>query len=345
MSLSKKTTMSELARLAGVNVSTVSRALSDSPLVKPETKDQIRKLADELGYVVNVSARNLRKQSSETLGIVVPLESGTRESISDPFYLEMVGAVCSACAERNYDLIIHIPHGDNPVSERRLIRTGRADGLIVIGQGRRIDDLNELNDIQKRIVVWGAPLDDANYAVVGSDNVAGGRMAAEHLLELGRSRILFIGDTDLPEVGLRYQGLCEALAARSQTHTDDLVVKVDFGDQATAILRKLMAAHDQGLRYDAIFAASDSLAIFAMDALRRIGLSIPEDVAVIGYDNIGRAELAPPPLSTIDQHIAEGGKLMVDMLLDQLAGKTVESKMTPTSLVVRESTIGPGGKH
>lgn len=342
MAKNKKTTMSELARLAGVNVSTVSRALSDSPLVKPETKKQVRQLAEELGYVVNVSARNLRKQSAETLGIVVPLTSGAGESISEPFYLEMVGAVCTACAEHDYDLIIHIPHGDHPVSERRLIQTGRADGLIVIGQAGRTSHLNDLGDIKSRFIVWGAAVEGANYTLVGSDNIAGGRMAGDHLLELGRRRILFLGDTDLPEVAFRYEGLCQALQAKSLTPDSDLFMKVSFGRQAISLCRKLVTLHEQGLRYDAIFAASDSLAIFAMDALRSIGLRIPDDVAIVGYDNIGRAELAHPPLTTIDQHISEAGTLMVDMLLAKLSGEEVQSKMIATSLVVRESTIGNG---
>jgi len=338
--MNKKTTMSELARLAGVNVSTVSRALSDSPLVKPDTKDQIRRLADELGYVVNVSARNLRKQSTETLGIVVPLTSGGGESISDPFYLEMVGAVCSACAERDYDLIIHIPHGGHPVSERRLLQTGRADGLIVIGQAGRMDYLNHLEDINNRLVVWGAAVENANYTLVGSDNIAGGQMAGEHLLEIGRKRVLFLGDTDLPEVAFRYKGFKQALVRAGVAHSDEYVVKLAFGGNAGATIGKLSELHQQGLEYDAIFAASDTLAIYAMDALRSLGRSVPNDVAVIGYDNIGRAEFAHPPLTTIDQHFTEGGHLMVDMLLQKLAGERVESKSTATSLVVRESTLG-----
>ncbi len=332
----KKITMAELARRAQVDVSTVSRALNDSPLVKPDTKAQILRIAEETGYAVNVAARNLRRQSSKTIGMVIPIRSDSGQTISDPFYLEMVGAVSNAASQRGYDLIVSVPHDDNPDVERRLIQTGRADGLIVIGQAGRSEQLNALGSLSSKVVVWGGRVGRVQYTLVGSDNVKGGRLAAEHLLGLGRKRLLFLGDVALPEVALRYEGFEAAHTERRLAHDPKLTVPLNFGGESA--YRAVLDLIDSKARFDAIVAASDVLAISAMHALRARGLGIPDDVAVVGYDNIGQSAMTNPPLTTVDQHIKLGGERMVELLLRKIAGKTAASALLPTTLVVRGSS-------
>lgn len=332
----KKMTMAELARLADVDVSTISRALNDSPLVRPETKALIFKLAEETGYAVNASARSLRRQSSDAIGIVLPLPPGGPQSISDPFFLEMVGAVSQAAAQRGYDLIVTMPQEEKRIAERRLLQTGRADGLIVIGQAGREERLNSLGPLAAKVVVWGGRTGDTNYTLVGSNNFEGGRLAGEHLLAVGRKRILFLGDVALPEVALRYKGLQAAHDEAGARFEPELVLKLDFGGKTA--FEQLNAFIHRGARFDAIFAASDVLAIAAIHALRSKDMRVPEDVAIVGYDNIGQASIATPALTTIDQHIALGGEMMVDLLLRKLDGEEVESALTPTTLVVRASS-------
>jgi DNA-binding LacI/PurR family transcriptional regulator len=331
--------MRELARLAEVDISTVSRSLNDSPLVAPETKAHVLKIAAEKGYVVNATARSLRRRSSETIGIVIPMRPGSGQTISDPFYLEMVGAVSHAASQRGYDLILSVPQGEDAFSERRLIQTGRADGLIVIGQARRLERLNALGTLLDRVVVWGGRVGHPRYTLVGSDNLEGGRLAGEHLLAIGRRRILFLGDPDLPEVALRFEGLRAALAGRGLAHDPALVRRVDFG--ADAAFRAVLELIDGNIAFDAVFAASDVLAMAAIHALRARDRRAPEDVSVVGYDNIGQAQMATPPLTTIDQHITLGGELMVDLLLRKIRGDRVKSVVTPTTLVVRGSSQAP----
>jgi DNA-binding LacI/PurR family transcriptional regulator len=333
----RKPTMAELARIAEVDVSTVSRALADSPRVKQETKDHIRTIAEDIGYEVNVSARNLRRRSTEIIGIVVPIDPARGQTISDPFYLEMLGAVSAAAAKRGYDLLLTIPQSDEKVAEKRLLSTGKVDGLIIIGQAGRKERLNALARSTDRIVVWGGILEDARYTIVGSDNVEGGRIAARHLLSLGRERLLFIGDRSLPEVALRYEGFLRAHAEKGLVHEEELVLPLGFGAMTTA--RDLDRLLRSGRHFDGIFAASDVLAMTAMSAVRQAGLDVPGDVAVVGYDNIGQAVSAIPPLTTVNQNIALGGELMVDLLLRKIRGETVQSEMTPTDLIVRKSTL------
>jgi DNA-binding LacI/PurR family transcriptional regulator len=329
--------MADLARAAKVDVSTVSRALSDSPLVKEDTKVHVRSVAEELGYEINVAARNLRRQSTQTLGAVVPIDPSRGQTISDPFYLEMVGAISNAAAKRDYDMLITIPQSDEKVAENRLLRTGKVDGLIIIGQAGRTERLNALAGNTDRVVVWGGHIEDARYTIVGSDNVEGGRLAVRHLLGRGRKKILFIGDTDLPEVALRYQGLVEAHDERKLKHDGKLVLPLSFG--AVNAVRDVAELMKSGVRFDAVFAASDVLAIAAIHAIKGEGLGIPEDVSVIGYDNVGQAAMTAPPLTTIDQNIALGGELLVDLLLRKIRGEKVSSRMTPTDLIVRKSTL------
>lgn len=335
--MARKITMAELARTARVDISTVSRALSDSPLVKQQTKAHIRAVAEELGYQVNVAARNLRLQSTQTLGIVVPIDPARGQTISDPFYLEMVGAISNAASKRGYDLLLTIPQSDDKVAENRLLLTGKADGLIVIGQAGRAERLNALAGNTDRVVVWGGHLEDARYTIVGSDNVEGGRSAASHLLASGRKRILFIGDTDLPEVKLRYQGLQQAYESRRRKHDQRLLLPLSFG--AVNAIRDVSDFIRNGIAFDAVFAASDVLAIAAIHAIKNENLSVPDDIAVVGYDNVGQAASTAPPLTTVDQNIALGGEMLVDLLLRKIRGERVSSRLTPTELIIRKSTI------
>ena len=331
----KKMTMTGLAELAGVDVSTVSRALNDSPLVKPKTKELILRIATETGYAVNASARNLRRQSSDAIGLVIPMSPTSGQTISDPFFLEMVGAVSHAASLRGYDLIVSVPQNEEQIAERRLLQTGRADGLIIIGQAGREDRLNELGPLTKKVVVWGGKAGKANYTLVGSDNVEGGKTATTHLLELGRRSILFVGDTNLVEVGLRYQGFCEAHKKLGFKPDRNLVLKEGFGGATT--FDAVQGMIDNGVKFDAIFAASDVLAIAAMNALTARDIDIPNDVAVVGYDDIGQAALNTPKLTTIKQDITLGGETMVDLLLRKIQGQRVRSKLTPTQLIIRDS--------
>lgn len=328
--------MSGLAKLSGVDISTVSRALNNSPLVNAKTKDHILKLAHETGYAINARARNLRKQSSQTLGIVIPVYPGSHQNLSDPFFLEMIAAVSQAAAKFDYDLIINLPNSPSEIAERRLLLSGKADGLIVIGQAGRIERLRSLGDAADRVVVWGGMIEAADYTLVGSDNFAGGRLVGEHLKNIDRHRVVFLGDIDLPEVELRYNGLMSVWNGDDADHS---VMHVRSSFDGHEAYRQTLALCESAQSFDAIFAASDVLAIAAIHALQSKGLRVPEDVAVVGYDNIGQAAMISPGLTTIDQNIKLGGEILVNTLVDKIAGNPVRATLTPTKLVIRGSTV------
>ncbi len=336
--MTEKVTMATLAKLAKVDISTVSRALNNSPLVKADTKALILKLAEERGYQVNISARNLRRQMTETLGIIMPIHQGSEQTIADPFFIEMLTAVSQAATQRGYDLLLTVPTGDYHDSERRLLLTGRVDGVIVIGQAGRENQLEKIYHKLKKVIVWGGQYQDPNYIVIGSDNIKGGRLATSHLLALGRKKLLFIGNTQLPEVALRYQGMLEACSAAGHPQKDILLLEENFGSKN--IVHALKTMIQNGQTFDGVFAASDLLAIEAQHALISENITIPHDVSIIGYDNIAQSANAIIPLTTIDQNIRIGGELMVDYLLRIIKGETVFSTFTPTQLVIRESCGG-----
>jgi DNA-binding LacI/PurR family transcriptional regulator len=330
-------TMSGLAKLSGVDISTVSRALNDSPLVNGKTKDHILKLASETGYAINARARNLRKQSSQTLGIVIPVYPGSQQNLSDPFFLEMIAAVSQAAAKFDYDLIINLPNSPSEIAERRLLLSGKADGLIIIGQAGRIERLRSLGDAADRVVVWGGMIDAADYTLVGSDNFEGGRLVGQHLKDIGRQRVVFLGDIDLPEVELRYNGL---MSVWNGEGADQSVMHVRSSFDGHEAYRQTLALCESAHSFDSIFAASDVLAIAAIHAVQSKGLRVPEDVAVVGYDNIGQAAMISPGLTTIDQNIKLGGEILVNTLIEKIAGNPVSATLTPTKLVIRGSTVG-----
>jgi DNA-binding LacI/PurR family transcriptional regulator len=333
--MTKNITMAELANLAGVDVSTVSRAINNSPLVKEATRQHVLEIADKTGYEINASARNLRRQSSETIGMVIPLRPESGQTISDPFFLEMVAAVSHRASKRGYDLIINLPDEEQSISERRLLGTGKADGLIIIGQAGRGERLMSLGNLEKKVVVWGGRTDESEVTIVGSDNRNGGFLATDHLLRLGRKRILFLGPVELPEVGLRFEGFVDAHRKFGADIDERLQLSVDFN--ADAIKAELSGFIDSGLSFDAIVAASDVLAISAVQALTERNINVPRDVAVVGYDNIGQSAHSIPSLTTIDQNIKHGGEIMVDLLLKKLDGETVKDELTDTQLVIRQS--------
>ena len=329
--------MADIARLAGVSTSTVSRALAGSKLVNEETRTRILELARSLKYTINVGAQNLRLKQNRTVGVVVPSDAKVHQSLSDPFFLSMIGSLADALTEQGFDMLLSRVDADQLDSAATPFDTGRVIGIILIGQWGHHDQLNELAARRVPIVVWGAQLPQQLYCTVGGDNVSGGRLACEHLLALGRRRIAFLGDTRLPEVEQRYRGYCEALRAAGLPVDPALCVPASFlpegGREAVAELAS------RGVDYDAVFACSDLLAMTVINALREQGRVVPEDVAVVGYDDIELSSYFHPPLTTVRQPVREAGRAMVAALLQQTEGQNVASIQLPTSLVSRSSSL------
>ena len=314
------------------------RALSGSPLVHEETRARIAELARSLNYAVNVGAQNLRLKQNRTVSVIVPFDPTSREHLSDPFFLSLIGSIADALTERGYDMLLSRVDAEHLDLAAQTFETGRAMGIVLIGQWHHHDQLNEMAVRGVPFVVWGAQLARQLYATVGSDNVQGGRLATEHLLDTGARHIAFLGDPELPEVGQRHAGYVLAHEARGLVPAARLTRPVPFVSEA--IQRDLESFVRAGHPLDGIFASSDLSAMAAIGTLRRLGKQVPGDVAVVGYDDIVLAAHFHPALTTVRQPIEAAGKTLVDTLIAQMSGERPPSVLLPTDLVRRESS-GP----
>lgn len=327
--------MADIARMAGVSVSTVSRALAGSNLVPQAKREEILALAQAQGYVINEQARNLRLKKTRTIGVVIPLGHEVGQLISDPFFIELLGRLADEITARDYNVLLTKVARPEPGWQDRLIQSQKADGLIVIGQSDQHEALNAVARTYLPLVVWGAHLPSQLYCSVGSDNIGGARLAVEHLVQKGRRRIAFLGVPSLPEVGLRYDGYRRALAAAGIAEDPALLAPAHFTvDTAYDTVRGLI---DSKVPFDAIFAVSDVIAIAAIKALNAAGLRVPEDVAVVGFDDITIAAYVSPALTSVRQDLARGAKVMIDLLFRRMEGENTPSATMPAELVARKS--------
>ncbi len=317
--------MADIARLAGVSASTVSRALAGSPLVTALKRDEIHRLAHERGYVINATARNLRLQRTQTVSVAIPSGHATSQPLTDPFLMEMLGHLADTITQRGYGMFLQkvVPPMDDWLPQ--LIASHRSDGIIVLGQSTEHAALEAAAARYKPLVVWGGHLTGQRYCTVGSDNVGGAMAAVTYLIRSGRQRIVFLGDPAVPEIGLRYQGYRLAHEQASRQPVPPTIVS----------MHAFVAASGS---FDAVFGATDVIAVSALRAISAAGLAVPREVAVIGFDDISLASNANPPLTTVRQDLQRGAQVLVDLLFRRLQGEDTPSVVMPAELVVRESS-------
>lgn len=332
----KITKMSDLALIAGVSKSTVSRALAGNELVNKETRDRIAALAREHNYRINTKARNFRTKQSLTIGLMVP-SSQSKWQINDPFFLELLGSIAVALNERGHELLLSSAKLSAEHGIDELVSQSHCDGLIFIGQADIHQQLNDLASFNHAMVVWGGKLDDQKYVTVGGDNHKGGYEATKHLLSRGRQRVAILGDYSTVEGSMRFAGYRQALEEAGIAFDETLCIQPEAVKNGG--MKAVQKCYDAGVRFDALFAFSDILAMAAIRALTPRGVSIPDDLAVVGYDDIALAGYYLPPITSIRQDRELGGQLLVEKLLALLEGEKVDSSLLETTLVVRQSSV------
>lgn len=329
----------DIAYLAGVSQPTVSRALRGSPSVSPETRRRIETIAQQLNYKVDKNASNLRSQHSNTLALLLFEDPTPDDSLINPFFHAMLGSITRACANRGYDLLVSFQQlsGDWHVDYED---SRKADGIILLGYGDYLEYRSRLEHLVRQgthFVRWGAVLEDQPGTSIGCDNFQGGVQATQHLIDLGRRRIAFLGhaSSHYPEFFERYRGYAHALERAGLTVSPALQVDAinleSAGHEAIAELIK------RGEPFDAVVTASDLIAIGAMRELQERRLTVPGDVAVVGFDDIPAASLANPPLTTVMQDTRAAGEVLVETLLCAIRNEPIEATVLPTRLIVRRS--------
>ena len=328
----------DIAYKAGVSQSTVSRALSDSPLVNQKTRDRIKQIASDLNYKVDKNASNLRKQQSKTLALLFFEDPTSDDSSINPFFISMLGSITKATAAQGYDLLVSF---QNLKDDWHALYedSHKADGLILLGYGSYTDyehKLSQLESQQTHFLRWGAP--DVNHpgVSIGSDNVLGGYQVTQHLLSKGYRKFAVVGDVNpaAPELKARFDGYSQALQEKgldpnSMLQVDAISTELEGYNATCRIL--------DNKQPEAIVCASDLMAIGAIRAIRAKGLKVPDDIAVVGYDNIPVSAFSTPPLTTVQQNTLLAGKLLVENLLKLINKESVSDILMPPELIVRES--------
>jgi DNA-binding LacI/PurR family transcriptional regulator len=329
-------TMDEIARLAQVSKATVSRALQGSPLIAPETRERISAIASKHGYTVNRNARRLWTKRANTIAVVLHLPPSTGKAVSAPFIFQLLADVSRALSIRHQDILLRSADADDTKSYQHLVASKVADGLIFLGHGERGSWLDELARTTVPFVAWGAVDPAQRYCSVGSDNYKGGVLAGKRFGTLGRRRAVFVGNRAHAEMELRRQGFDQGFrSGRGKVSITDLEIPDFTFDTAHQAMREYLAKSKEPL--DAVFAASDTVAMAIVVALREAQRRVPEDVSVIGYNDIPIAAHFTPPLSTVRQDTHQAGALLVEKLFQILDGSRPPSATLPTELIVRQS--------
>jgi DNA-binding LacI/PurR family transcriptional regulator len=330
-------TLEAVASLAGVSRGTVSRVINDSPQVSPRARDAVRRAIAELGFVPNRAARTLVTQRTDSVALVVS-ESEER-FFAEPYFASIVRGISAALAGSGMQLLLAVAQSPAEREQLENYLTGQhVDGVLLVSL-HGIDTLPSL--LESRgvpTVLGGRPLGSQPAACVDADNRDGARQAVAHLVASGRTRIAAItGPADMSAGLERLAGYRDGLAEAGLAYAPTLVEVGDFSlDSGVAAASALLARRPD---LDAVFAASDPMAIGALRALRAAGRSIPSDVAVVGFDDSPSAAHTEPPLTTVHQPVEGIGREMVRLLLQRLSGEPLADPLVvlPTHVVIRET--------
>jgi DNA-binding LacI/PurR family transcriptional regulator len=327
----RRPTLEAVAALAGVSRATVSRVVNGATNVKPGVRTAVMRAVEELGYVPNSAARSLVTRRTDSIALVVS-EPPSRVFSDDPFFSAVIRAMSQELEAADRQVILMLassPAGHARVE--RYVAGGHVDGVILLSMHGADPLPATLGRSRVPMVSHGRPVSSLPVPYCDCDNHGGARDAVEHLIGRGRRRIATIaGPPDMTAAQDRLDGYQAALADAGRP---SLVARGDFTRESGAAAMRLLLAQDPGI--DAVFAASDLMAIGALGALRSAGRRVPDDVAVAGFDDIGLARFSDPPLTTVRQPVAEVAACIVQMLLG--ADPPTEPVILPTKLIVRES--------
>jgi len=325
--------MADIARMADVDISTVSRALADSPKVTEETKARIRQIVEDTGYVVNHGARMLRNKPSGQMLVMLP-------NIAATFFPEVVLGIEDRLQEEGFNVVVGSTRNDKEREDSlaRQLLTGAADGVILM-TGHLPSELEALPQYDRRVVGVSRAIDNNGIPQVNIDNEAAASTATAHLISLGHSSIAHLaGPAGSPTFRARADGYTSMMQASGLTHNVSTIASNRFNrDAGMDSMRRLLAEKN---RPTAVLCASDEMAMGAMQIAREAGLSIPGDIAFIGFDDIAFSSVVTPPLSTIripryDMGVMGAQMLLCNLDLDQAKPDSV---VMPHELISRESS-------
>ena len=333
-------TLEVVAQASGVSRATVSRVVNGDKRVSPATRRTVEKAIEHLGYSPNRAARSLVTRRSDSIGLVIP--EPTTRLFGDPFFPRLVRGISEMLTASSLQLVLFFPQSRSDEERlRAYLVGGHVDGVLLVSLHGDDPLPGYLVGADIPVVVGGRPPNGTSISYVDMDNVDGARAAVAHLASIGRRHIATVaGPRDMSVAADRLQGYREAIAAAGMRYEPELEVSADFDQEiARQLFAELLLTHPE---IDAVFAASDPMALGVLQALRAAGRAVPRDVAVVGFDDSTIATAAKPPLSSVRQPIEEMGREMTRMLLASLApaGRVTRRLFLATELVVRASSGG-----
>ncbi|RKE19159.1 LacI family DNA-binding transcriptional regulator [Streptomyces sp. TLI_171] len=330
-------TLEEVAALAGVGRGTVSRVINGSPRVSTKAREAVQNAIAELGYVPNRAARTLVTSRTDSIALVVP-EAETR-LFSEPYFSDIISGVSAELAETDMQLLLILVRNQRERDRLSAYLTAqRVDGVLVVSVHRDDPLPGLLESLEIPSVLAGRRGDLEPLSYVHADNAGGARMAVRHLLRRGCRQVATLtGPLDMEVAQARLGGYRRALEEAGQAYDEDLVGLADFTEEGGRVAMRELLARRPDL--DGVFCASDVMAAGAMQVLRAAGRRIPDDVAVIGFDDSIVARHTDPPMTSVRQPIEEMGRTMARLLLDEITerGRARRQVVLATELIVRDS--------
>ena len=334
-------TIKDVAKRANVAPSTVSRVISDSPKISEKTKRKVRAIMEEMGYHLNLNARFLVKQSTQTIGIV--MKNSTQQSLHNPFFPEVLSGISTLCQKHNYSITLTTGESEESIFEDvvKMVQGKRVDGLVVLYSKKDDKVIPYLLECGFPFVLIGKPLISPNHVMyVDNDNVQSTKEVTEFLINLGHKNIAFIGgDPHFEVLEARLNGFKAALMSNSIEVPEEYFKYFNFdpvvGNVAISELMNLPTPPT------ALVITDDLNALIVMMALREMNISVPEEVSVVSFNNTIISRLSSPPLTSVDTQSLQLGYEAAKCLIELLEEPTMVKKsvIIPTVIIKRESQV------
>ena len=332
--------MRDVAERAGLSISTVSHVINNSRAVSDESRQRVLQAMEELDYKPNALARSLRMRKTNTLGMIVP-------DSANPFFAEVTRAIEDASFAQNYSLILCNSEGDldKQGAYTNVLIENRVAGILFVAAGPSTELVNDLDQRRVPLVVIDREVPGVGVDTVMTNHAQGGCLATQHLIDLGHKRIACIaGNSEVSPSAERLTGFRQTLEKNGIRYDEQLVVKGDFqyesGYEATTYLLALERPPT------AVFACNDLMAVGCISAAREFGYRVPDDLSVVGFDDVRLASFTNPPLTTVVQPKVEIGTIATKMLLERMSDLNSKPrfKRLDTELRIRRSTAAPRGR-
>lgn len=334
----KQTTIKDVAQAAGVSIATVSRVLNKQAGVSKELSEKVQVAVDQLNYQLNGIAKALKSSQSRSIGLIIP-------DIENPFFPALVRGVEDAAQKQGYAIILCNTDGKPEEEERYLkfLLSKQVDGILFVGNLKFEQNKSWLSALSVPLVLLDRRIEDAPFSTILVDNELGASMAVDHLIKLGRYQIAIVGGKpESPASMERVNGAMNRLKDHGYPLGEHLLLTGYFtfegGYQAA---EKLI---NSGESFDAVFAANDMMAIGVIECLGKYGRRVPDDVAVVGFDDIRMAAWYKPSLTTVKQPVYDMGQVAVRIMVEHITGVRADCKdeILKPELIVRQSSGGKG---